>query len=145
MIFRTLLIACALSLWGISSNVLALEGREADFVTIKTVLDDPQYHLHRVRFEGKIISMTVLPNAGGCGLVDGYLFQIDDESGRIEIFDFGGCSDEGNVFAPLIRMHPVQVGDRVSIAATIQHSTIPPGILPHARQEWITQLPDKSP
>ncbi len=47
------LLACLLVLLWVP-EALALEDREADLVSIKTVLDDPQhFNLHRVRFEGK--------------------------------------------------------------------------------------------
>lgn len=40
----------------------SVKGREADLVAIKSVLDDLQhYNLHRVRFEGQVTRLTVLP------------------------------------------------------------------------------------
>jgi len=124
--------------WSIPDS-LALEPREADLVPIRAVLDDPQhYNLHRVRFQGRITAVTTLPNQGGCRTFDAYLFRFEDETGSIEVFDMGWCAG-GSSAAPLLVVNPVQVGERVSIAATIVYSTHEPGPLIRARLQWIGQ------
>lgn len=123
----------------------SLKGREADLVAIKSVLDNLQhYNLHRVRFEGRVTRLTVLPNASGCGNFDAYLFHIDDGTGTIEVFDTGVCG-EGGAYPPLLMWNPVGVGDRVAIAVSIVHSTHAPGLSPQAQLQWITRLPAELP
>lgn len=128
---------CALiCLWPLA-NALALEPREADLVPIGSVLADPQgYNLHRVRFQGTITGITILPNQGACRTLDAYRFQFEDETGSIEVFDTGMCT-KGRSVAPLLFVSPVHVGDRISIAVTIVHSTHVPGLPVQARLQWI--------
>lgn len=124
----------------------SLDGREANFVPIKAILDDPQhYNAHRVRVEGTIMKFTVLPNASGCGHFDGYVFLIEDETGWIEVLDVSTCDDGGGIFLPLLLWNPAGIGDRVSIAVSVVSPTIPPGIRPHAKLVWISRLPEKLP
>ena len=130
--------------WPLADS-LALEPREAELLSIETVLADPQhYNLHRVRFQGRLTAITVLPNQGGCGTIDAYLFQFEDETGSIEVFDIGWCESEKSV-APLLVVNPVQVGERVAIAATIVYSVHEPGPLIRARLQWIGRLQNTFP
>jgi len=142
------LFICALLLSWPLVNALALEPREADLVPIGAVLADPQhYNLHRVRFHGTITGMAVLPHQGGCRMFDAYLFQFEDETGSIEVFDIGKCA-MGRSVAPLLVVNPVQVGERLSIAATIVnsvYSTHAPGPLIQARLEWIGKSHERLP
>jgi len=132
------LLLCALlciCIWP-RANALALEPREADLVHIGTVLADPQgYNLHRIRFQGAIKGITTLLALGGCSTVDAYLFQFEDDTGSIEVFDNGSCI-KGKAVPPILVMNPAQVGERISIVATviIPHT---PGPLLRAKLEWI--------
>jgi len=142
-----LLICALIFCWPLAPS-LALEPREADLVPIGAVLADPQhYNLHRVRFHGTITGMAVLPHQGGCRMFDAYLFQFEDETGSIEVFDIGKCA-MGRSVAPLLVVNPVQVGERLSIAATIVnsvYSTHAPGPLIQARLEWIGKSHERLP
>lgn len=114
-----------------------LKPREADLVTIRAVLEDPQqYHLHRVRFEGKILKIDTLQNSNLCRRFDGYVFQFEDETGSIEVID--SCVTPES--APRLVAHPVQVGEPVSIIVTIIYSTHGPGSQIQVRLEWIQAL-----
>lgn len=136
---------CVLILSWPLANALALDPREADLVPIQTVLADPQgYNLHRVRFQGTITEITILPNQGGCGTLDAYRFQFEDETGSIEVFDTGKCAKSRSV-APLLFVSPVHVGDRISVAVTIIHSTHAPGLPIQARLEWIGESREQFP
>lgn len=131
------LLLCALLFftWPLA-HALALEPREADLVPIGTVLADPQgYNLHRIRFQGTIKGVTPLMALGGCSTVDAYRFQFEDDTGSIEVFDNGSCI-KGKAVPPILVMNPAQVGEQISIVATviIQHA---PGSLLHAKLEWI--------
>jgi hypothetical protein len=128
-----------------SAHSLALDPREADLVTIRAVLDDPQhYNLHRVRFHGRVTQISALAHQGGCGRFDAYVIRFEDETGSIEVFDVGWCND-GSSEAPLLVISPVQIGEKVSIATTIVYSTHAPGPLLRARLQWIGRLPDSLP
>ena len=143
--FPLILIIYALIFCWPLTDSLALEPREADLVSIGAVLADPQhYNLHRVRFQGRLTAITVLPNQGGCKKFDAYLFQFEDETGSIEIFDTGWC-ESGRVAAPLLISNPVQVGERVSIAVTIVYSVYEPVPLVRARLQWIGRLQNPFP
>lgn len=139
------LLICALIFsWPLAKS-LALEPREADLVPIGAVLADPQrYNLLRIRFQGTITGIAVLPHQGGCRTLDAYLFQFEDETGSIEVFDTGKCA-KGRSTAPLLFLNPVQVGERISIATTIVFLTHPPGPLIQARLEWIGKSQERLP
>jgi hypothetical protein len=135
---RLLLLCALICIWPLA-NVLALEPREADLVPIGTVLADPQgYNLHRVRFQGTIKGITPLLALGGCSTVNAYRFQFEDDTGSIEVFDNGSCI-KGKAVPPILAMNPAEVGERISIVATviIPHA---PGPLLHAKLEWIGRL-----
>ena len=135
-----LVTCCALLVCWSLAEVLALDPRPADLVAIGKVVEDPQhFNLHRVRFQGTITKITALPNQGGCGTFPGYVFQFQDETGSIEVFDTGWCS-EGSSAAPLLVVNPVRTGDRCSIAATVVYSTHAPGPLLRARLQWIGEV-----
>ena len=117
-------------------HALALEPREADLLPIGTVLADPQgYNLHRIRFQGAIKEITTLLALGGCSTIDAYVFQFEDDTGSIEVFDNGSCI-KGKAVPPILVMHPAQVGERISIVATVS-ITHAPGPLLRAKLEWI--------
>ena len=119
---------------------MGLDPRPADLVAIGKVVEDPQhFNLHRVRFQGTITKITAIPNQGGCGTFPGYVFQFQDETGSIEVFDVGWCS-EGSSAAPLLVVNPVRNGDRCSIAATVVYSSHAPGPLLRARLQWIGEV-----
>ena len=134
-----LLLLCALICICPLAHALALERHEADVVPIGTVLADPQgYHLHRIRFQGTIKGITTQLALGGCSTVDAYRFQFEDDTGSIEVFDHGSCI-KGKTVPPILVTNPIQVGERISIVATviIPHA---PGPLLHAKLEWIGRL-----
>ena len=119
-----------------TSHALALEPREADLLPIGTVLADPQgYNLHRIRFQGAIKEITTLLALGGCSTIDAYVFQFEDDTGSIEVFDNGSCI-KGKAVPPILVMHPAQVGERISIVATVS-ITHAPGPLLRAKLKWI--------
>ncbi len=136
---------CVLILSWPLANALALEPREADLVPIQAVLADPQgYNLHRVRFQGTITGITILPHQGGCRTSDAYLLQFKDDTGSIEVLDYGKCV-KGMSSAPHLVVNPVYVGDRIFVFVTIVHSTHAPGLPIEARLEWIVQSREQSP
>jgi len=115
-------------------HALALEPREADLLPIETVLADPQgYNLHRIRFQGAIKEITTLLALGGW--IDAYVFQFEDDTGSIEVFDNGSCI-KGKAVPSILVMHPAQVGERISIVATVS-ITHAPGPLLRAKLKWI--------
>lgn len=135
----------ALSFFWPQADSFAFDSREADLVSVGAVLGDPQlYNLHRVRFHGLVTHVTTLPNQGGCGKFDAYLFHLEDETGSIEVFDTGWCTEEGSV-APLLAVSPVQAGDKISIATTIVYSSHAPGAQLRARLHWIGREPEGLP
>jgi hypothetical protein len=111
---------CALILSWPPAQALALDPREADLVPIGTVLADPQhYNLKSVRFQGAITRITVLPLQGGCGNVDAYVFQLDDETGNIEVLDEGLCLDRWRPVPPILVLTSAKNGERISITAIV--------------------------
>jgi hypothetical protein len=88
--------------------------------------------------------MAVLPHQGGCRTLDAYRFQFADETGSIEVFDIGKCA-MGHWTAPLLVVNPVQVGERISFAATIVYLTHAPRPLIQARLEWIGKSQERLP
>ena len=97
------LLICLLILSWPLAQILAFEPREPDLVPIGTVLADPQhYNLKSVRFEGTITGITVLARQGGCGDVDAYLFQFEDETGHIAVLDEGLCLDLWRSVSPIL-------------------------------------------
>ena len=130
-----LLLCARIVIWPLA-DALALEPREADLVPIGTVLADPQgYNLHRIRFQGAIKGITTLLALGGCSTIDAYRFQFEDDTGSIEVFDNGSCV-KGKAVPPILVMNPAQVGERISIVATVI-ITHAPGPLLRAKLEWI--------
>ena len=111
---------CALILSWPPAQALALDPREADLVPIGTVLVDPQhYNLKSVRFHGTITRITVLPLQGGCGNVDAYVFQLDDETGNIEVLDEGLCLDQWRPVPPILVLTSAKNGERISITSIV--------------------------
>jgi hypothetical protein len=54
------------------------------------VLTDPQhYNLKTIQFQGANTGIIILPRQCGCGMIDAYLFQFEDETGSIQVFDNG--------------------------------------------------------
>ena len=130
-----LLLCARIVIWPLA-DALALEPREADLVPIGTVLADPQgYNLHRIRFQGAIKGITTLLALGGCSTIDAYRFQFEDDTGSIDVFDNGSCI-KGKAVPPILVMNPAQVGERISIVATVI-ITHAPGPLLRAKLEWI--------
>lgn len=120
------------------AQALALDPREPDMVPIGTVLADPQhYNLKSVRFQGVITGITVLPRQGGCGDVDAYLFQIDDETGSIAVLDEGLCLDLWRSVSPILVLTSTKRGDRISITAIVMSPSHAPEIQIRAKLQRI--------
>jgi hypothetical protein len=123
--------------WPIA-QALAVDPREADLVPIGTVLADSQhYNLKSVRFQGTITGITILPLQGGCGTVDGYLFQFADETGDIEVLDEGWCLKGAKGGPPILTLIPAKIGDRISVTAIVMSPTTAPGIQIRAKLQRI--------
>ena len=118
------------------AQVLAFESREADLVPIGTVLSDPQhYNLKSVRFQGTITGITVLPFQGGCRDVDAYLFQLEDGTGSIAVWDEGFCP--AHSISPLLVQTSTKMGDRISVTAIVLAPSHAPGIQIRAQLQRI--------
>jgi hypothetical protein len=100
------------------AQALAFESREADLVPIGTVLADPQhYNLKSVRFHGTITGITVLHSQGGCRDIDAYLFQLEDGTGNITVWDEGFCP--AHSIPPMLVQTSTKMGDRISVTAIV--------------------------
>ena len=141
-----LLLICALILNWPPANALALEPREADLVPIGTVLADPQhYNLKTVRFQGTITGMTILPLQGGCGTIDAYLFQFEDGTGSIQIYDNGWCVGGRTSVSPILVLTPAQIGERISVTTIVKSPTYAPGLPIQAKLRGIGKSPERLP
>lgn len=132
------LLICALILSWPLAQALSLDPREPDLVPIGTVLADPQhYNLKSVRFQGTITGITVLPRQGGCGDVDAYLFQLEDETGSMAVLDEGLCLDLRRSVSPILVLTSTKSGDRISIAAIVMSPSHVPAIQIRAKLQRI--------
>lgn len=130
------LVMCVLILSWTVAEVLAFEPREADLIPIGTLLADPQhYNLKSVRFQGTITGITVLPFQGGCRDVDAYLFQLEDGTGSIMVWDEGLCPARS--ISPLLVQTSTKMGDRISVTAIVLAPSHPPGTQIRARLQRI--------
>jgi hypothetical protein len=129
---------CALILSWPPAQALALDPREADLVPIGAVLADPQhYNLKSVRFQGTITRITVLSLQGGCGNVDAYVFQLDDETGNIEVLDEGLCLERRRPVPPILILTSTKNGERISITAIVMSPSHAPEIPIRAKLQRI--------
>lgn len=130
------LLICVLILNWPLAQVLAIEPHEPDLVPIGTVLADPQhYNLRSVRFHGTITGITVLHSQGGCRDIDAYLFQLEDETGKIAVWDEGSCLERS--VAPMLVLTSTQMGDRISVTALVLSPSHAPGIQIRAQLQQI--------
>ena len=117
-------------------QVLAFEPREADLVSIGTVLTDPQhYNLKSVRFQGTVTGITALPFQGGCRDIAAYLFQLEDGTGHITVWDEGFCPARS--IAPLLIQTSTKMGDYISVTAIVLAPSHAPGIQIRAQLQRI--------
>jgi hypothetical protein len=75
--------------------------------------------LKTVRVRGTIAGITILPLQGSCRTIDSYLFEFEDEAGRIEVFDNGWCVEGRRSGSPTLVLPPVQIGERISVTTII--------------------------
>lgn len=106
-------LAGTVCLWLISSQAEAIEPTE-----IQAILADPAvYHLRQTAVHGTVRRVQPLDpyeTPSGTRCYGAYLFQLDDDTGVIDVAVPGLCG------IPLVKDPDVQEGDRVLIEATIQ-------------------------
>ena len=107
------------SVWlGLQPPLQATELVREEPIPIRAMLSDPQaYHLRTVRLQGVVETLERIPRAGGCGLIDAYIFTLYDITGRLPISDLGACQNGSRSIQPL--MTGFQVGDRVEVVVIV--------------------------
>ncbi|HJR78046.1 MAG TPA: OB-fold nucleic acid binding domain-containing protein, partial [Nitrospiraceae bacterium] len=100
-------------LWLTSSQAEAIEPIE-----IQAILADPSvYHLRQTALQGTVRRVEPLDpyeTPSGTRCYGAYLFQLDDDTGIIDVAVTGLCG------IPVVKDPDVQEGDRVFVEATIQ-------------------------
>ena len=90
----------------------------AEPTQIQAILTDPSvYHLRQIILQGTVRRVEPLDpyeTPSGTRCYGAYLFQLDDDTGVIDVAVTGLCG------IPLVKDPDVQEGDRVSVDATIQ-------------------------
>ena len=110
------------------------------------MLTDPQhYNLKTIQFQGANTGIIILPRQGGCGMIDAYLLQFENETGSIEVFDNGRCIGGRTSISPTLVLAPAQIGERISVTTIVMSPTHAPGILIQAKLRRISKPPEKLP
>ena len=95
-----------------------LQAQAAEPTPIQMILADPSvYHLRQTGLQGMVRRVQPLDpyeTPSGTRCYGAYLFQLDDDTGVIDVAVTGLCG------IPLVKDPDVQEGDRVFVDATIQ-------------------------
>lgn len=77
-----MLIACSLWLLLEAPVSDATELVREEPIPIGAIIANPQaFNMRAVRLQGIVQTLERIPRAGGCGLLDAYLFTLDDQTG----------------------------------------------------------------
>lgn len=99
-------------------GLLPLETRAIEPIEIQAILADPAvYHLRQTALQGMVRRVQPLDpyeTPSGTRCYGAYLFQLDDDTGVIDVAVTGLCG------IPHVKDPDVQEGDRVFVEATIQ-------------------------
>src|SRR5437868_11015240 len=111
-----MLIGCSLCLWLEAPVLDATELVREEPIPIGEIIANPQaFNMRKVRLQGIVQTLERIPRAGGCGLLDAYLFTLDDQTGQLTITDRGTCLRRS--VKPL--MTGFAVGDSVEVVITV--------------------------
>ena len=121
-----------------SSQAEAIEPTE-----IQAILADPSvYHLRQTALQGTVRSVRPLDpyeTPSGTRCYGAYLFQLDDDTGVIDVAVTGLCG------IPVVKDPDVQEGDRVFVETTIQtpshggYALTMQGLKVISEREWMIQ------
>ncbi len=131
-------------LWlGLQLPLHATELVREEPIPIRAVISDPQaYHLRTVRLQGVVEALERIPRAGGCGLIDAYIFTLYDMTGTLPISDLGACQNGSRSVQPL--MTGFQAGDRVEVVVIVSVLSSPnfDSRSMEANLRWIKRVPE---
>ena len=113
-----MLIGCSVWLWLEVPFLDATELVREEPIPIGAIIANPQaFNLRAVRLQGIVQTLERIPRAGGCGLLDAYLFTLDDQTGQLTINDRGTCLYRSKSVKPL--MTEFAVGDTVEVVIDV--------------------------
>lgn len=113
-----MLIGCSLWLWLEVPFIGATELVREEPIPLREIIANPQaFNLRAVRLQGIVQTLERIPRTGGCGLLDAYLFTLNDQTGELTIIDRGTCLHRSQSVKPL--MTEFAVGDNVEVVIDV--------------------------
>lgn len=113
-----MLIGCSLSLWLEVPFLGATDLVREEPIPLRAIIANPQaFNMRAVRLQGIVQTLERIPRTGGCGLLDAYLFTLNDQTGELTIIDRGTCLHRSQSVKPL--MTEFAVGDNVEVVIDV--------------------------
>lgn len=114
-----MLIGCSVWLWLEVPASDATDLVREEPIPIRAIIVNPQaFNMRAVRLQGIVQTLERIPRAGGCGLLDAYLFTLNDQTGELTIIDRGSCQ-KGVALSVNPLMTEFAVGDNIEVVIDV--------------------------